>query len=125
MREAAEGVVVERDVQPAVFQEVLKWIYVGSVSEGAVNAMGEYLLLAANKYGCEALKQQCEVELCRGLTVRNASARLVLSDQAEAVQLKEIDLCGNELAALPAELLPAGSSLPAASAAARPSTASA
>ena len=87
--ESLNGHIVEPEMQPAVFQEVLNWIYSDRVSEGAVDAMGEYLLLAANKYGCEALKQQCEVELCRGLSVENASARLVLSDQAEADQLKE------------------------------------
>ena len=89
MSESLNGHIVEPEMQPAVFEQVLNWIYSGTVSEAAVNAMGEYLLLAANKYGCDALKQQCEVELCRGLTVENASARLVLSDQAEADQLKE------------------------------------
>jgi speckle-type POZ protein len=81
--------ITEFDVEPTVFEEVLNYIYTDSLSEGAIAGMGEWLLLAANKYGLEALKQLCEGQLCQSLSVDNASARLVLSDQAEADQLKE------------------------------------
>jgi hypothetical protein len=89
MAESQSSKIVENEVQPAVFQEVLNYVYTDAVSEGAVEAMGEWLLLAANKYGLEALKQLCEGHLCRDLSVENAALRLVLSDQAEAEVLKE------------------------------------
>ena len=89
MQEAASQQIVETEVEPVVFQELLRWFYTDNVAEGAMEAMGEYLLLAANKYGCEPLKQMCELKLCHDLTVENAAARLVLSEQAEAEQLKE------------------------------------
>jgi speckle-type POZ protein len=89
MTESTTHQITEYDVEPAVFEEVLNYIYSDSLSEGALAAMGEWLLLAANKYGLEALKQLYEGQLCQSLSVNNASARLVLSDQAEADQLKE------------------------------------
>ena len=89
MTESTTRQITEFDVEPAVFEEVLNYLYTDSLSDGALAAMGEWLLLAANKYGLEALKQLCEGQLCRSLSVDNASARLVLSDQAEADQLKE------------------------------------
>lgn len=51
--------------------------------------MGEHLLMASNKYGCDGLKLVCELALCETLTVENVAARLVLGEQAEADQLKE------------------------------------
>jgi hypothetical protein len=50
-------------VEPAVFKEVLRYLYTDSLSDGAVAAMGEWLLLAANKYDIESLKQLCECHL--------------------------------------------------------------
>jgi hypothetical protein len=93
MREAANGHIVEYDMHPIVFSEVMNWIYTDRLSEGAVAAMGEYLFLAAKKYGlADALVQYCEVELCQSLTPENAATRLVLSDQAECARLKEASL---------------------------------
>jgi hypothetical protein len=89
MQEAASLHIVETEVEPVVFEQLLRWFYTDRVEEGAMEAMGEYLLLAANKYGCEALKQVCELQLCRSVAVESAAARLVLAEQAEAEQLKE------------------------------------
>ena len=89
MVESATMKITESDVDPVVFEELLKYIYTGSVSAGALQEMGEYLMLAANKYGCEPLKQQCEGSLCEGIIAGNAASRLILSDQAEAGDLKE------------------------------------
>ena len=81
--------ITESDIETVVFEELLKYIYTGSVTAGALQEMGEYLMLAANKYGCEPLKQQCEGALCEGIDTGNAASRLILSDQAEAGDLKE------------------------------------
>ena len=57
MQEAASLDIVETEIEPVVFEQLLRWCYTDSVTEGALEAMGEYLLLASNKYCCEALKQ--------------------------------------------------------------------
>mmetsp|Transcript_45606 Transcript_45606/g.84761 ORF Transcript_45606/g.84761 Transcript_45606/m.84761 type:complete len:196 (-) Transcript_45606:161-748(-) len=88
MTESATLHITECDVEPAAFEEVLNYLYTDSLSDGAAGAMGEWLLLAANKYGVEDLKRLCEFNLCRSLGVENVSSRLVLSDQAEADELK-------------------------------------
>lgn len=60
MVESATLQITEHDIEPAVFQEVLCFLYTDSLSDGAPEALGEWLLLAANKYGLLSLKQLCE-----------------------------------------------------------------
>jgi speckle-type POZ protein len=89
MAESSSRQITENEVRPEVMEEVLKYIYTGSLSEGATAAMGEWLMLAADKYCICCLKQLCEAHLCQDLGARNAAARLVLSDQTNADELKE------------------------------------
>ena len=91
MRDAdADGLPVT-DTEPDVFEQLLLWIYTGEVAEAALQAkdMLEHLFMAANRYACGGLKLLCEAKLCEGLAVDNAAARLVLSEQAKADELKE------------------------------------
>ena len=91
MRDAdADGLPVT-DTEPDVFEQLLLWVYTGEVAEAALQAkdMLEHLLMAANRYECGGLKLLCEAKLCEGLAVENVATRLVLSEQAEADQLKE------------------------------------
>ena len=67
-------------------------MYNGKCDEGAIEAMCEHLLMAANHYQCDNLKLICQAKLHEGLTVANAAARLVLSEQMDAPKLKEICL---------------------------------
>ena len=62
------------------------------MAEAALQAkdMLEHLLMAANRYECGGLKLLCEAKLCEGLAVENAATRLVLAEQAEADELKEV-----------------------------------
>jgi len=89
MAESSSRHITESEVRPEVMEEVLKYVYTGSLSEGATAAMGEWLMLAADKYCICCLKQLCEANLCQDLGARNAAARLVLSDQTNADELKE------------------------------------
>eukprot|EP00621_Florenciella_sp_RCC1693_P015629 CAMPEP_0182531412 /NCGR_PEP_ID=MMETSP1323-20130603/8835_1 /TAXON_ID=236787 /ORGANISM="Florenciella parvula, Strain RCC1693" /LENGTH=453 /DNA_ID=CAMNT_0024740961 /DNA_START=42 /DNA_END=1399 /DNA_ORIENTATION=+ len=89
MLEAQSGVVNETEIEPDVFEQMLCWVYTDTLGEGVVEVMGEHLLMASNKYGCDGLKLVCELALCETLTVENVAARLVLGEQAEADQLKE------------------------------------
>ena len=91
MRDADSSTHTVIDVEPDVLEQLLLWIYTGEVAEAALQAedMLEHLLMAAIQYACGGLKLLCEAKLCGGLTVENASTRLVLSEQAEADELKE------------------------------------
>eukprot|EP00618_Florenciella_parvula_P018313 CAMPEP_0119544450 /NCGR_PEP_ID=MMETSP1344-20130328/54738_1 /TAXON_ID=236787 /ORGANISM="Florenciella parvula, Strain CCMP2471" /LENGTH=415 /DNA_ID=CAMNT_0007588953 /DNA_START=1700 /DNA_END=2947 /DNA_ORIENTATION=+ len=80
------------DTEPDVFEQLLKYMYNGKCDEGAIEAMCEHLLMAANHYQCDNLKLICQAKLHEGLTVANAAARLVLSEQMDAPKLKEICL---------------------------------
>ena len=94
MRDAnADGLSIT-DTEPDVFEQLLLWIYTGEVAEAALQAkdMLEHLLMAANRYACGGLKLLCEAKLCEGLAVENAATRLVLAEQAEADELKEVCL---------------------------------
>ncbi len=89
MREAAEGRVRLPDVDPAVFEAVLSWMYEDRVPTAHMASMSEQIMAAADKYACAPLKQQCELELRRGLAVGNAAARLLLAEQFALAQLKD------------------------------------
>ena len=72
-----------------MFDQLLRWIYVEEVDEGAIEAFGEHLLMGANRYELGGLKLLMETKLCEGLSIENVATRLVLGEQAEADQLKE------------------------------------
>ena len=50
----------EVEVDPDVFEQLLQFLYTDMLSEGAVEARGEELLLGATKLGCDGLKVACE-----------------------------------------------------------------
>ncbi|XP_044335691.1 BTB/POZ and MATH domain-containing protein 2-like [Triticum aestivum] len=71
------------DVEPAIFQILLHYIYTGSLpachDEGGYDAMVmEHLLVAAGKYGLEKLKLMCEEELCRRIDEEAVSDQCVM-----------------------------------------------
>jgi speckle-type POZ protein len=74
------------DVAPAVFRALLRFIYTGHCE--VVN-LAEELLVAANKYDIQDLKQICAKELRKKLTADNAVHLLVFSDLHQANDLKE------------------------------------
>ena len=77
------------DTDPDVFEQLLRWIYVDEIDEGAIEAFGEQILMGANRYELGGLKLLVEAKLGEGLTTDNVATRLVLGEQAEADQLKE------------------------------------
>ena len=90
------------DTDPDVFEQLLRWIYVDEIDDGAVEAFGEQILMGANRYELGGLKLLMETKLCEGLSVENVATRLVLGEQAEADQLKEccLELIKPNLAAV-------------------------
>ena len=73
------------DVTPAAFKALLRFIYTGHCEVGN---LAEELLVAANKYDIQDLKQICAKELGMQLTVDNAVRLLMLSDLHQSEDLK-------------------------------------
>jgi speckle-type POZ protein len=74
------------DVTPAAFKALLQFIYTGDCQVG--NLAGD-LLIAANKYDIQDLKQSCAKKLVKKLTVDNVVDVLIFSDFHRANDLKD------------------------------------
>jgi speckle-type POZ protein len=55
-KEVLSGQVKVEDIEPDVFQEILRFIYTGRINSTAMNKMATGILPAANKYLLEDLK---------------------------------------------------------------------
>ncbi|XP_049813722.1 protein roadkill-like [Schistocerca nitens] len=65
------------DVEADVLREVLRFVYTDSTP--FLETMADRLLMAADKYDLPQLKELCEVELVKNLTVDNAAATAVIA----------------------------------------------
>ena len=78
--EGQSGEVRITDAQAPVMKELLRFMYGGECSDGALQVMAEPLLEAADKYAVDALRLQCEAQLQSTLSVENVLQVLVLAD---------------------------------------------
>lgn len=76
-KENQKKVVEIQDTEANVFEELLRFIYTGNFSINNVNVA--QILVAADKYAVETLKEECAMHLATNLTVANALRYLVLS----------------------------------------------
>lgn len=76
-KENREKIVEIQDVKPLVFEKLLRFIYTGDTD--LENETITDLLMAADKYGIDSLKQECALHLSEIVTVENAVDFLVLS----------------------------------------------
>jgi hypothetical protein len=90
-RENQEKVVEIKDINPEVFEELLCYIYTGNFNSGRNVDVAE-LLVAADKYAVETLKEECALILSRKLTVENAAQYLVLAHLHNSPKLREASL---------------------------------
>jgi len=86
-KESTSGRIEITDVDPAVFEQMLAYIYTGFSPH--VDSIAEELLIAANKYALEELKTDCVRVLESNLSVDNVLEMLVIGDHHEAAKLKE------------------------------------
>lgn len=75
--ENQKKVVLIKDIEANVFEELLCFIYTGNFS--VTNVDVAKLLVAADKYAVETLKEECAMYLANSLTVENALPYLVKS----------------------------------------------
>ena len=82
------------DVEPAIFEMMLHYIYTDSLppcgddGEGYSAAVMQHLLVAAEGYDLDRLKQICEEELCKRMDVETVMATLAFANQHGCEQLK-------------------------------------
>jgi speckle-type POZ protein len=67
------------DIEPEVFQELLRFIYTGRLSRETMETLAVGLLIAADNYLMEDLKAKCENYLVRQMTPGNC--REILSNE--------------------------------------------
>jgi speckle-type POZ protein len=78
-----------KDVDPDVFQEVLRYLYTGLTRSTTMDVMAPGLLAAADKYLLEELKTRCETHLIRKMSAMNCLDLLTLTTHHPAEHLKK------------------------------------
>merc|ERR1711915_923941 len=78
MKEAEENVVKVSDVEPIIFKEMLKFLY-GGVPPNFSHDVTPDLLVVAEKYGLDDLKEFCEAQLSANLNEGNVVEYLLLA----------------------------------------------
>ncbi len=73
-----------RDLEPAVFNEILRFIYTGRLSESTMGKMSAGILAAADKYLLEQLKIECETQLVHRMSAENCLELLLITDEHHA-----------------------------------------
>jgi speckle-type POZ protein len=76
-KEKEEKTAIIKDIQSKVFEHLLRFIYTGDADLDNVNVAS--LIVAADKYGMDALKEECAVRLSQDLTIETATRNLILS----------------------------------------------
>lgn len=90
-KESQEKIVLIKDTNPIVFEELLCYIYTGNFNSGRNVDVSE-LFVAADKYAVESLKEVCALILSRRLMVANVARYLVLSHLHNSPKLHEASL---------------------------------
>jgi speckle-type POZ protein len=78
-KEMLSGNVEVEDVDPDVFQEVLRYLYTGLTRSAAMDVMAPALLAAADKYLLDHLKTRCETHLIHQMSSKNCLDLLALT----------------------------------------------
>lgn len=86
MKESQKNQVIIKDIEPHVFQEVLRFIYTDTVQQ--LDKMAHELLAAADKYALEKLRTVCEEFLGKSLAVETVTQTLHLADMHHAMKLR-------------------------------------
>ncbi|CAM0902589.1 unnamed protein product [Alopecurus aequalis] len=83
------------DMEPTTFRMMLHYIYTDALplcsDNGGANSapVMQHLLVAAERYGLDRLKQICEDELCKGMDVETIMTTLALANQHQCERLKK------------------------------------
>lgn len=89
MLENATNNVIIEDVEPYIFEQLLKFMYTGKLPLMFGNKKWSELLVAADKYAVDDLKTTCEENVSKNMTVNDAAEILVLADLLSLKNLKK------------------------------------
>ena len=87
LEEAKRGYVEIEDTDADTVEEMLGYMYAGRLPASGMKS-AERLLIAADKYDLEELKEICENQLSIEITERNACEKLMLADMYKCSTLK-------------------------------------
>ena len=68
-----------KDTKPDIFRQLLMYLYTGQCSDLEKEGVARDLLVAADKYGVESLKEKCALFLIKNLKVENATHTLIVA----------------------------------------------
>ena len=80
------------DIEPEVFQQLLRYVYTGNAPLMQKDSVAEQLLIAANKYQIDKMKAECEDTLVGKIALDNAIRFLVTAHLYVAPKLKEASI---------------------------------
>ena len=86
MTEKRRDIVEVKDVTPSILKEMLRYLYAGKVN--CIIDIARDLLVAANKYLLESLKNMCEESLCENVSSSNVIEYLKFAENNNAPKLK-------------------------------------
>ena len=92
IKEGRTKIVKIDDIDPAIFKEVLRYLYTGRAPKLDEDEMTEPLFLAADKYQIKGLKDLCEQNLIKKLNMQTVFNFLVVSYLHSAPHLLEASL---------------------------------
>jgi speckle-type POZ protein len=91
MKEKAENLIRVDDMEPAIFEALLHFIFIdrlpNSCSDGR-NPVLTHLLVAAGRYGVRRLRLLCESKLSEAIDVETVPTKLALAEQHNCSQLR-------------------------------------
>ena len=91
-KEGQSRTVEVTDIEPNVFQQLLRFVYTGNAPLMKEDSVAEQLLIAANKYQMDKMKAECEDTLIDKITLDNAVRFLVTAHLYLAPNLKEASM---------------------------------
>jgi speckle-type POZ protein len=91
MKETTMKCIEIHDMEPAIFEALLHFIYTDSLPSNCgvdQDAALQHLLVAADRYGLDRLKAICEGMLCQRIDMQTVATTLALADQHHTMHLK-------------------------------------
>nr|CAB3461643.1 unnamed protein product [Digitaria exilis] len=94
MMEESSGRVEIKEMEPSVFEAMLRFLYTDAVPElektmdAVTLAMAQSLLVAADRYGLDRLKAMCECKLASAIDTSTAATMLTLAERHGCQKLK-------------------------------------
>ena len=101
MKEQSTNQIKIEDIQPEVFQDMLRFIYTGRVSTATMETMAAGLFIAADKYSPNELKNECENYLIHDMSPDNCIELLLNSNLMNSAEKLKKEAAKSFLSAFP------------------------